>query len=80
VALVRSEAELLTGVQRAEGFQRAFEAVMFSRADITVELERWNKEVQDALNSLEPQSLTGPTQACPLTCARQGGAESESLP
>jgi ABC-type glycerol-3-phosphate transport system substrate-binding protein len=52
VPLIRSEAELLTGVQRAEGFQRAFEAVMFNKADIKAELERWNKEVQDALKSL----------------------------
>jgi multiple sugar transport system substrate-binding protein len=52
VPLVRSEAELLTGVQRAEGFQRAFEAVMFNKADVKDEVERWNKEVQDALSGL----------------------------
>jgi ABC-type glycerol-3-phosphate transport system substrate-binding protein len=50
--LVRSEAELLTGVQRSEDFQRAFEAIMFNKADIKAELDRWNKDVQEALNSL----------------------------
>ena len=50
--LVRSEAELLTGVQRSEGFQRAFEAVMFNKSEIKAELDRWNKEVQEALSSL----------------------------
>ncbi|MCC6177063.1 MAG: extracellular solute-binding protein [Chloroflexi bacterium] len=50
--LIRSEAELLTGVQRSEGFQRAFEAVMFNKADVKAELDRWNKDVQEALDNL----------------------------
>ena len=49
---VRSEAEVLTQVQRAEGFQKAFEAVMFNKADIKAEMSRWNKDVQDALSGL----------------------------
>ncbi len=49
---VRSEAELLTQVQRTKGFQRAFEAVMFNKADIKVEMGRWNKDVQEALKGL----------------------------
>jgi ABC-type glycerol-3-phosphate transport system substrate-binding protein len=49
---VQTERELLTGVQRSEGFQRAFEAVMFNKADVKAELDRWNKEVQDALSGL----------------------------
>lgn len=49
---VRPEAELLTQVQRAEGFQRAFEAVMFNKADIKAEVTRWNKDVQEALKGL----------------------------
>jgi ABC-type glycerol-3-phosphate transport system substrate-binding protein len=52
IALVRPERELLTGVQRSEGFQRAFEAIMFNKSDIRAELDRWNKEVQEALNGL----------------------------
>ncbi len=49
---VRPQAEVLTQVQRAEGFQKAFEAVMFNKADIKAELTRWNKDVQDALSGL----------------------------
>src|SRR5205823_4417523 len=49
---VSSEPELLTGVQRSEGFQRAFEAIMFNKSDIKAELDRWNKDVQDALSDL----------------------------
>jgi len=52
VPRIRSEVELLTQVQRAEGFQKAFEAVMFNKADIKAELTRWNKDVQDALSGL----------------------------
>lgn len=51
-ARVNTEAELLTGVQRSEGFQRAFEAIMFNKADIKTELDRWNKDVQEALRGL----------------------------
>lgn len=49
---VQTETELLTGVQRSEGFQRTFEAVMFNKADVKAEIERWNKEVQEALDNL----------------------------
>lgn len=49
---VQAERELLTGVQRSEGFQRMFEAVMFNKADLKTEMEKWNKEVQEALNGL----------------------------
>ena len=52
VPLVRSEPEVLTDVQRAEGFQRAFEAIMFNKGDIKAEMDRWNSDVQDALRSL----------------------------
>jgi ABC-type glycerol-3-phosphate transport system substrate-binding protein len=52
VPLVRSEPEVLTDVQRAEGFQRAFEAIMFNKGDIKAEVDRWNSDVQDALRSL----------------------------
>ncbi len=52
IPLVRSQPEVLTDVQRTEGFQRAFEAVMFTKADIRAEMDRWNKDVQDALTSL----------------------------
>ncbi len=52
VPRIRSEVEVLTQVQRAEGFQKAFEAVMFNKADIRAELARWNKDVQDALSGL----------------------------
>jgi ABC-type glycerol-3-phosphate transport system substrate-binding protein len=51
-ARVQSEPELLTGVQRSEGFQRAFEAIMFNKADIKAEVDRWNNDVQDALSDL----------------------------
>ena len=49
---VRPEVELLTQVQRAEGFQRAFEAIMFNKADIKTEMTRWNKDVQEAVKGL----------------------------
>jgi ABC-type glycerol-3-phosphate transport system substrate-binding protein len=49
---VRSVAEVLTQVQRAEGFQKAFEAVMFNKADLKAEMSRWNKDVQSALSGL----------------------------
>ena len=52
VPLIRSEPEVLTDVQRAEGFQRTFEAIMFNKADLKTEMDRWNKDVQDALRSL----------------------------
>lgn len=51
-SLSGGQAELLTGVQRSEGFQRASEAIMFNKADIKAEMERWNKEVQEALSGL----------------------------
>ena len=49
---VPPERELLTGVQRAESFQRMFEAVLFNKADMKSEMAKWNKEVQEALNGL----------------------------
>jgi len=49
---VQAERELLTGVQRSEGFQRMFEAVMFNKADLKTEMDKWNKDVQEALNGL----------------------------
>ncbi|MCC6420706.1 MAG: extracellular solute-binding protein [Gemmataceae bacterium] len=49
---VTTEVELLTGVQRSDGYQRAFEAIMFNKADIKSELDRWNKEVQEVLSGL----------------------------
>ncbi len=52
VPRIRPEVELLTQVQRAEGFQKAFEAVMFNKADIKAELGRRNKNVQDAPSGL----------------------------
>ncbi|MFN8633718.1 MAG: hypothetical protein U0893_07695 [Chloroflexota bacterium] len=50
--LVKSEPETLTGVQRSQGFLRAFEAVMFNKADIKAELDKWNKDVQEAIKEL----------------------------
>jgi multiple sugar transport system substrate-binding protein len=50
---VSPERELLTGVQRSEGFQRAFEAIMFNKGDVKAEIDRWNKDVQEALSDLE---------------------------
>ncbi|MCC7367867.1 MAG: extracellular solute-binding protein [Chloroflexi bacterium] len=52
VPRVNSEAELLTGVQRSEGYQRAFETIMFNKGDIKAELDKWNKDVQEALSGL----------------------------
>jgi ABC-type glycerol-3-phosphate transport system substrate-binding protein len=52
IPLVRSQPEVLTDVQRAEGFQRAFEAIMFNQGDIKAEINRWNSDVQDALRGL----------------------------
>lgn len=49
---VRPQPEVLTQVQRAEGLQKAFEAVMFNKADIKTEMNSWNKDVQDALSGL----------------------------
>lgn len=49
---LRPAPEVLTQVQRQEGFQRAFEAIMFNKGDIKAELKRWNQEVQDALGNL----------------------------
>ncbi|MCA1645285.1 MAG: hypothetical protein LC797_07385 [Chloroflexi bacterium] len=51
-ALLRSEAEVLTDVPRAEGVQRTFEAIMFNKADMKSEMDRWNRDVQDALGNL----------------------------
>jgi ABC-type glycerol-3-phosphate transport system substrate-binding protein len=42
--------ELLTQTVRQEGFQRAFESVMFNKSPIKAALDTWNKDVQDALN------------------------------
>jgi len=42
--------ELLTQTVRQEGFQRAFEAVMFNKSPVKQEMDKWNKDVQDALN------------------------------
>jgi ABC-type glycerol-3-phosphate transport system substrate-binding protein len=52
VPRVSPEAELLTGVQRSEGYQRAFETIMFNKGDIKAELDKWNKDVQEALSNL----------------------------
>jgi ABC-type glycerol-3-phosphate transport system substrate-binding protein len=52
VPRVSSEAELLTGVQRSEGYQRAFETIMFNKGEIKAELDKWNKDVQEALSNL----------------------------
>ena len=50
--LVKPEAEILTGVQRSQGFLRAFEAVMFNKGDIKAEFDKWNQEVQEAIKEL----------------------------
>ncbi len=42
-------AELLTETVRTTGFQRAFEAVMFNKANIKQEMDKLNKDIQDAL-------------------------------
>lgn len=47
---IASPAELSTSTVRQEGFQRAFEAVMFNKANVKQEVDKWNKDVQDALN------------------------------
>ena len=52
VARVNTEAELLTGVQRSEGYQRAFETIVFNKGEIKAELDKWNKDVQEALSGL----------------------------
>ena len=49
---VQPERELLTGVQRSEAFQRAFEAIVFNKADVKAEMDRWNKDVQETLSGL----------------------------
>lgn len=49
---IRSAPDLLTQVQRQDGFQRAFEAIMFNKGDIKAELKRWNQDIQSALKSL----------------------------
>ncbi len=49
---LRLASEVLTQVQRQEGFQRAFEAIMFNKGDIKAEMKRWNQEVQEALGNL----------------------------
>jgi ABC-type glycerol-3-phosphate transport system substrate-binding protein len=52
VPRVSPEAELLTGVQRSEGYQRAFETIVFNKGEIKAELDKWNKDVQEALSGL----------------------------
>jgi len=52
VPRVSPEAELLTGVQRSEGLQRAFETIMFNKGEVKAELDKWNKDVQEALSNL----------------------------
>ena len=47
---VASPAELTTDTIRTEGFQRAFEAVMFNKTPIKDAVAKWNKDVQDAIN------------------------------
>ena len=42
-------AELLTETVRTTGFQTTFEAVMFNKANIKAEMDKLNKNIQDAL-------------------------------
>jgi len=49
---IRTAPDLLTQVQRQDSFQRAFEAIMFSKGDIKAEMKRWNQDVQQALSNL----------------------------
>lgn len=43
-------AELNSATVRQEGFQTAFEAVMFNKVSVKDAVDKWNKDVQDALN------------------------------
>ncbi len=43
---LRTDREVLTQVQRQDGFQRTFEAIMFNKGDIKAEMKRWNQDVQ----------------------------------
>lgn len=47
---IASPSELSTSTVRQEGFQRAFEAVMFNKSNVKQEVDKWNKDVQDAVN------------------------------
>lgn len=48
---VAPPAELQTDTVRQEGFQRAFEAVMFNKVPTKQAMDQWNKDVQDAVTS-----------------------------
>ena len=48
--LVAPPAELLSETVRQQGFQRAFESVMFNKVSVKDAIAQWNKDVQDSLS------------------------------